>query len=192
MKKIYFALALGAMLALVPGARSTTVIAPTFDQLVDDAETIFQGSVTGVQSLWVGEGAQRHIVTYVTFLVEDAVKGTAGPTYTMRMFGGTVDGMTMAVSDAPKFNVGDRNILFVEHNGTQFIPLVGIMHGQFRVDHDPAGNEVVVRADGVAVRDVSRLGREESSADGNMAVMSSDQFKSAIRAHLQASNQPTQ
>jgi len=39
----------------------------------------------------------------------------------------------MEVTDAPKCKVGDRDILFVENNGTQFVPLVGIMHGRFRV-----------------------------------------------------------
>ena len=107
------------------GARATTVIPPTFDELVTRAETIFEGTVTGLRSEWTGEGSNRHIVTYVSFKVEDAIKGATGADYTIRMFGGTVDGHTMEVSDAPRFKVGDRDILFVENNGTQFIPLVG-------------------------------------------------------------------
>ena len=59
------------------------------------------------------------------------------------MLGGTVDGQTMEVSDAPKFKKGDRDFLFVEHNGQQFIPLVGIMHGRFRVEREQNGHEIV-------------------------------------------------
>ncbi len=51
-----------AGLALV-SVHATTVIPPTFDQLVSDAEFIFQGTVTDTRSQWMGEGAQRHIVT---------------------------------------------------------------------------------------------------------------------------------
>lgn len=100
-------------------AHATTVVPPSFDELVANAEVIFQGTVTDVKSQWTGEGAERHIVTYITLNVEDALKGEPGATYTMRMLGGTVDGTTMEVSDVPKFKVGDRDILFVEHNGTQ-------------------------------------------------------------------------
>src|SRR5437588_12298255 len=113
-------------------ANATTVIPPTFEQLVQQAELIFQGTVTNVRSVWEGEGAQRHIDTYVTFQVQDNVKGSAGTSYTIRMLGGTVGDETMEVTDTPKFNVGDRNILFVEHNYEQFVPLVGIKHGRFR------------------------------------------------------------
>ena len=101
----------------MPGARSqpsraTTVIPPTFDQLVNDAEMIFEGTVKETKSEWTGQGAERHIVTYVTFKIEDPIKGTLGADYTIRMFGGTVDGHTMEATDTPRFKVGDRDILF--------------------------------------------------------------------------------
>src|SRR3954464_11227119 len=87
--------------------RATTVVPPSFDELVDKAEVIFEGNVTDVKSQWVGEGAERHIVSYVTFTVKDAIKGDSGAKYTLRMFGGEVDGEGMAIADAPKFKVGD-------------------------------------------------------------------------------------
>src|SRR5439155_21956688 len=93
---------------------ATTVITPTFDQLVQQAELIFQGTVTNVHSVWEGEGAQRHIDTYATFQSGENVKGNAGSAYTIRILGGTVGDETMEVTDTPKFNVGDRDVLFVE------------------------------------------------------------------------------
>src|ERR1700682_1413511 len=143
MKKANYLLVLSALFLTTLSARATTVIAPTFAQLVNDAEFIFQGNVTDVRSQWIGEGGQRQIVTYVTFKVDDAIKGSPGATYTIRMLGGTVGEITMAISDAPQFKVGDKDILFVEHNGTQFVPLVGIMHGRFHVERDQSGQEVV-------------------------------------------------
>src|SRR5436309_15923381 len=81
-----------ASVGLVSG---TTVIPPTMDELVSQAELIFQGTVTDVQSRWEGEGANRHIETYVTFKVEDTVKGAPGNTYTLSMLVGTVGNETM-------------------------------------------------------------------------------------------------
>ena len=181
-------------------AQATTVIPPSFDELVDQAQTIFQGTVTETQSQWAGEGASRRIVTYVTFKVDEAIKGEPGAAYTLRMLGGTVDGQTMEVTDSPKFKVGDRDIVFVENNGSQFIPLVGIMHGRFKVVKDKVtGREVVMSNAGHPVSDVARLGKDDDhqhahamtnlgGGDTAGALATAD-FKSAIRAKLAKSGQ---
>jgi len=168
--------------------QGTTVIPPTFDDLISRAQVIFQGVVTDVRSQWAGEGAQRSIVSYVTFKVEDAVKGNPGGTYTLRMLGGTVGDQTVEVTDSPKFKVGNRDILFVENNGSQFVPLVGIMHGRFRIQRDETGADVVMTNEGEPLSDVLQLGRDERAAHAGKA-LSLAQFKSAIHANLSHSNQ---
>ena len=169
---------------------STTIIPPTFEQLVQQAELIFQGTVTNSLSVWEGEGGQRHIETYVTFKIEDNVKGQAGASYTIRMLGGTVGDETMEVTDTPKFTVGDREILFVEHNNDQFVPLVGIDHGRFHVQKDEqTGRDIVVNNEGEAVRDLTQLGRNEKGAvvsDAAQAI-SADDLKAAVHQQLSAS-----
>ena len=165
-------------------ARATTVIPPTFDELVTKAQIIFEGTVTGLRSEWTGQGTDRHIVTYVSFKIEDPIKGATGGDYTIRMFGGTVDGHTIEVADAPRFKVGDRDILFVENNGTQFIPLVGVMHGRFHVVADNNGaNEKIAKDSGATVADPTKLGQDENAAVTGTA-MSKAQFKAAIRQKL--------
>src|SRR4051812_37090207 len=98
MKKIHCLVVSVAFIAAVTVVRATTVIAPSFDQLVQQAQVIFQGSVSNVQSMWVGEGADRHIESDITFQVEDSVKGTAGQSYTVHMFGGTIGTEGMSIS----------------------------------------------------------------------------------------------
>jgi hypothetical protein len=171
-------------LALACGASATTVIPPTFDELVTRAEAIFQGTVTDVRSQWTGEGAQRRIVSYVTFKVEDAIKGNLGRETTLRMLGGTVDGQTMQVSDAPTFKPGDRDVLFVEHNGTQFIPLVGIMHGRYRVHKDESGRDVVLTNDRALLSSFDHVGKESAGSGQAMAL---EQFKQGIRSRAAGS-----
>jgi len=171
------AVALGPMTA-------TTVIPPTFEQLVQQAELIFQGTVTDVHSVWEGEGAQRHIDTYVTFQIGENVKGNAGASYTIRLLGGTVGDKTMEVTDTPKFKIGDRDILFVEHNNEQFVPLVGINNGRFHVQRDEqTGRDVILNGEGEPVRDLTKLGREEESVSQADAI-SPDQLKSAVHKQL--------
>jgi hypothetical protein len=186
MKKSYSLALLAAFFVASSSLDATTVIPPSFDELVSRAEVIFQGSVTDVRSQWVGEGGQRHIVTYVTFKVDDAIKGSPGATYTMRMLGGTVDGQTMEVTDSPKFKKGDRDFLFIEHNGQQFIPLVGIMHGRFHVAHEQNGREIVAINSGEPLSDVASLGKEEHGVSSEKAALSPSQFKAAIQGRIQA------
>jgi hypothetical protein len=150
---------------------------------VTDAEFIFEGTVIDARSQWTGEGAERRIVTHVTFEIEDAIKGASGKNYTIQVLGGTVDGETIEVAEAPRFKIGDRDILFVEHNGTQFVPLVGIMHGRFHVQTDAAGHDVVAKDNGALLADASKLGQDEKAAVTGPALSAAD-FKSAIRKKL--------
>jgi len=180
-----FLLGVAAIVGAGISASATTVVPPTFEQLVDQAQVIFQGTVSKVNSQWIGEGADRHIVTYVTFDVKESLKGKAGKSYTISTFGGTVDGESMMIGDAPTFEVGDDQILFVENNGSQVIPLVGLMHGQFRVRKDDAGREMVTTNTNAPVRDVERLGREKATAESASA-MTPAAFKAAISARLTA------
>lgn len=189
MKKSFRFLICSSALAFACATVATTVIPPSFDDLVSQAEVIFQGTVTNVRSEWTGEGAQRHIMSYVTFKVEDSIKGNPGTNITLRMLGGTVGVETMQVSDAPKFKVGDRDILFVENNGTQFIPLVGIMHGRFHVQKDETGRDVVFTNEGSPLSDVTKVGKGEEAATAARAV-STQEFKQAILK--QASGHPIQ
>jgi hypothetical protein len=192
MKKSSFLLIVAALFVLT--AQGTTVIPPTFDELVSQAQVIFQGAVTDVRSEWTGEGAQRRIMSYVTFRIEEPVKGAPGETYTLRMLGGTVDGETMEVTDTPKFKVGDRDIIFVENNGSQFVPLVGIMHGRFHVQKDDAtGREIVTTNEREPLTDVSKLGQDEHGAHATSAntatqpeALSPSDFKVKIRQALQS------
>jgi hypothetical protein len=188
MKKFSHLLISGSFLAVTCAGLATTVIPPSFDDLVSRAEMIIQGSVTDVHSEWTGEGAQRHIMSYVTVKVEDAIKGNPGASVTLRMLGGTVGAETMQVSDAPKFKVGDRDILFVENNGTQFIPLVGIMHGRFRVKKDDTGRDAVFTNEGSPVSDVSQLGKDEAAVSASRAI-SAQEFKQAVHTKALAQSQ---
>lgn len=135
MRSSFFYLALGLLLAVggADPARALTALPRNLDQLVARADAIFRGAAVSKEAAWKGEGANRHIVTRVTFQVAETYKGAALPQQTLEFFGGELDGKGMAVPDLPTFSVGDDAILFVEGNEKQFCPLVGAAQGHFRV-----------------------------------------------------------
>jgi hypothetical protein len=144
---------------LVP-LSATTVDPPDFATLVKKADVIFRGKVTAVRCAWVGEGNRRHIRSYVSFEVLKVLKGSPSTPFVMEMLGGTVDDETMAVAGAPAFKPGERSLLFVQNNGTQFVPLVGIMHGRFPIMSDPVtGEDRVLKHDGSPLTGTDEIDR---------------------------------
>ena len=153
-----------ALLLFPVVGRALTVVPRSFDELVEHADAAFKGTVTATNSQWTGNGAARHIVTFVTFRVDETYKGDAAPTRTLRFFGGTVNGTTMEVPDMPRFTVGQVAVLFEKGNGQQFCPLVGVQQGRFHVNKDAAGVERVTTDDGSPVTSTTELG--QLAADG--------------------------
>src|SRR5688572_15986612 len=85
--------------ALCPRVEATTVVPPSFAELVGEADAIYRGRVTSVQARRVerpdGEGSL--IKTFVTFAVERVLKGPEQTQITLEFLGGTVGEETMAV-----------------------------------------------------------------------------------------------
>ena len=189
-------LVLIALVTLATSALALTAIERDFDGLVARAETIFKGTVTAQESLWTGEGPNRHIVTRVTFQVLDTYKGAAASSQTLEFLGGTVAGVTLAVPDMPKFALGETAVLFVVGNGVQLCPLVGAYQGRFPVQRDAAtaSGERVFTHDGNPVVDTALVGQTNETTgapklrayrnSGANSAVSSDAFKEAITAKL--------
>ena len=125
-------------LLLAPAARATSVLAPTFAELVAEADTIVRGTVTAVRSETFDSPQGPGIHTFVTLRVERALKGTPGDSVTLRLLGGTVGPRTLRVVGLPTFAVGQRQLVFFAHNGQTLCPLIGAGHGRYHVLTDPA------------------------------------------------------
>jgi hypothetical protein len=135
-------------------ARATTVIAPDFDSLVKGADYVARAAVKSVTSEYRTTPHGKAIFTKVELQVLEAITGTPPQPLVLELLGGTVDGVTMRVEGVPLFHVGDEDILFVQNNGLQYYPLVGIMNGKYPVKHDPAtGAAFIARSNGTPLYD---------------------------------------
>lgn len=180
-------------LLLCPAAtRALSVVPRSLDELVERADAAFKGTVTLVESQWTGSGAQRHIVTYVTFRVDETYKGDAAPVRTLRFFGGTVDAVTLEAPDVPRFAVGQVAVLFEVGNGQQFCPLVGVHQGRFHVDRDGAGVERVTTNDGSPVANTAEIGQSKVDASPRRPLlaretgMTLEDFRTEVRSRVAA------
>lgn len=125
------------------------------DALIQKADLVFEGEVTSIEyanSMNNGtggpdpddaddSGAVPH--TFVTYrIVEDFSGNAVGDTVTMRFIGG-VDGTTgpdydiLELAQAPRFDMGDRDIVMMRGNTELACPLVDCADGRFRVLQSP-------------------------------------------------------
>jgi hypothetical protein len=133
MKIMRIGIVVSVMLSLLATSRATTVVPPSFDELVRESELIFRGRVTAVKSDWSGEGKGRAPATWVTFAVERTLRGSAGDTLTLEYLGGEVGPKRLVLAGWPQFAVGDRGVFFVENREGRGGPLMRLRHGKYRV-----------------------------------------------------------
>ena len=177
-----------ALLVTAGVAQSTTVIPPTFDQLVSGAQSVFVAEVIAVRAVWRDNPQGRSIKTLVTFRVEEVWKGQASPVTQLEFLGGTIDDVTMKVHGVPSFRPGQRDVLFVENGSIRMVsPLVGFMHGRMRVERDPGtGLDRVRTYDGRSFNSTAEIGAARASSTVFQAPMRLSDLESAVRARASA------
>ncbi len=176
MKRCYlppWVAAVGLLALFLPNARATTVIAPDFDQMVGSSDYIVRAVVKSVTSDWRENPAkpgQRYIGTFVELEVKEVIKGAPPSPLVLDLVGGRVGDQELTIEGAPKFTVGQENILFVKGNGRQIIPLVGMMHGYYPVRRDKrTGQDQVMHSNGKLLYSEQEISLPESALSSPLA-----------------------
>ena len=187
------ALAAAIVVAVLAGApEAASVVAPTFDVMVARAQTVFVGQTLDVRSQWVSTSSGPAIVTRVTFNVIRTLKGELGGQTQLEFLGGTVGEYRMEVPGIPRFRVGDEDVLFVDERGQPVSPVVGFMHGRFRVLEEPGtGRRSVARHDFEPLARVADIGAAAplarvSSARALTLAAFEDEIVRAVRRQREA------
>lgn len=141
--------------ATAPTARAAPL---ALAELAREAELVFLGDVIAiryVQSQQAGQGRTALPHTFVSYRVRSVLHGDpGGPVVTLRFLGGfdPLRGEYLRTSVSPQFDLGDRDLLFVQGNGRSMCPLVRNSEGRLRVIrdqvYDEMGHEVLLGPDG--------------------------------------------
>ncbi len=132
------------VLSLPQMLHATSVLQVDIDQLLDDAAVIFEGEVIASEARWNADNT--YVSTWVTFRVDDVLKGELSTaTITQSFAGGTVGDTTLQVSGMVYPQVGETGIYFIENPERQQVnPIVGWSQGHFKVKTDERGKERVL------------------------------------------------
>lgn len=182
------AAALGGLLVVARAATPTSVVAPTFADLVSTAESIVVADVVDLRSAWMDSRAGRVIVTDVTFSIRRTLKGPIYAQRSLEFLGGTVGADTLQVSAMPAFEVGHRDVLFIRDSGRPISPIVGFMYGRFRVLRDTTtGAETMRTHDGRPLASLNEIGNQNPPAFVAPArPVTLDEFLGAIDARVRS------
>lgn len=193
-------LLLGVMAA---SARATSVVPPTFAELVAEADAIYRGRVTQqqVRRVELPDGNGSVIKTFVSFAIERVLKGPPATEVVLEFLGGTLGEERLEVSGMPTFAAGNREIVFVQKNGVQFCPLVAMRHGRYRVTRDPSSGRDHIRRDNglplastaeveLPLTDLPAPIRAASAASAGALALGVDTFESSIAAEVSRTPSP--
>ena len=179
-------------------ARAASVLQLGVADLVRGSQLIFHG--TAVERRIVAGSQDGEIFTRVTFQVHEVVNGPTVKTLDLDFLGGTLNGVTLEISDMTVPPVGEEGIFFIEQlNRQQVNPIYGWWQGYFVVRHEQGGRKIVTTYDLKPIYDVQPSsaiytgGISEGAAEGVVTdgaakgrlPMSIDDFKSSLRRVLE-------
>jgi hypothetical protein len=171
-RSVWIALALTLAAVIPVGASTFVALSP--EEMVAQSDAVIQGRVLKVSSFWTPSG--RLIVTEAMVQVEETLAGRAPGVVILRTAGGTVDNYSVVAHGFPRFDVGDRLVLFVQGaEGTAEV--TGYRQGQYRIVRDKAGVEMAVPTVGEGIRLLHRDGTPAALPKAERL----DTFKAQIR-----------
>lgn len=121
----------------VPGVEATTVKQFSLEQMVRGSHRIILGRCVSQETYW--NKTRTRILTANRFAVTEDLKGESRETATVVTVGGTMDGLTLAVSGTPRFRENEEVLLFLEAGKGDYWILMGLSQGMFRIAADPQG-----------------------------------------------------
>jgi hypothetical protein len=127
----------------IPGY-ATTVVPLTFEQLVNESQSVVYGRVSDVRAQWTAD--RRFIESVVTIEILHGIKGSARESIAFTVPGGQVGRYLNVIPGAPSFAPGDMAVFFLKARGAQLPVTTGLTQGIYRVQRDAASGEMLVAA----------------------------------------------
>ena len=123
---------------------ASTVKQVSFDELIEQSELVFEGNVVSAESRW--NNSKKLIKTFITFEITEVISGDyQSDTLELSFIGGKIGDSYVEAQGLRQPKVGEKGIYFIQST-TQAManPLVGWSQGQFLLEQDSTGNEIVM------------------------------------------------
>jgi hypothetical protein len=180
-------------LAAASVAHAANVLPLYLEEIVDTSTTAFDGTCTANRT--ERDPVTNLVVTYTTFTVREALKGTPGTSITIKQIGGVLPdgGMQYRVSGIPTFEVGQDYVVFLAGvSSAGFSSPIGLAQGRFTVRSEGGARKV---GNGRDFRDLTaRIAQHMPAsartrvqqAEGAVREMDVNDFKQTVRNRMKA------
>ncbi|MGH7740423.1 MAG: hypothetical protein ACRENS_00210 [Candidatus Eiseniibacteriota bacterium] len=171
-----------ALLLFAAVAGASQVIHLDTRGLTRESSDIVIGRVGDQHAHW--NSAHTMIVTDVTIVVDQSLKGGPGTSLTLTQVGGEVDGMRYSVEGSPRFTSGEEVLVFAWRDALGRPQVDGLAQGKFEIRRDAAtGARTVQRSPaGLEVGDARSL--RVQPAGGGVTRVPLDDLVREIRAAM--------
>ncbi len=123
-------------------ANATTVVPLSFEQLVNESQSVVYGRVSAVRAQWTAD--RRFIESVVTVEILRGMKGSAGESIAFTVPGGQVGRYVNVIPGAPSFAPGDLAVFFLTAQGPRLPVTTGLTQGIYRVQRDSSSGDMLV------------------------------------------------
>jgi len=123
-------------------ADATTVVPLSFEQLVNESQSVVYGRVADVRAQWTAD--RRFIESVVTIEILRGIKGSAAESISFTTPGGQVGRYLNVIPGAPSFTRGDLAVFFLTAQGPRLPVTTGLTQGIYRVQRDALSGEMLV------------------------------------------------
>jgi hypothetical protein len=131
---------------------STMMVALSLYQLVERADLILTGTVTGLETK--GETGSKNIYTNAIISVDQVIKGEPkAAAIIVKVPGGTVDGSTKTVEDTPSFLQNEKVLLFLKSNADNTMAVIGNLQGKGVIEEGKI-RSVVISINGLSLAEL--------------------------------------
>ena len=163
---------------------ATLVPRMSVEQMIDDSELIVHGTVLRSWSDW--DRARQFIWTHYELQVSDMIKGLPSVKLVVSEPGGIIGETAMQIAGAPRYEVGDEVVLFLNRTPIGYLRSCGWGQGKFGVS-SLGGAGPIVRSAAPGVSFVEAPSEQPGGLKKaqtpvtNFSGLALDEFKSRLR-----------
>ena len=133
---------LGLALWAARAVPATTLIRMSLEEMTSAAQAVARVRCVSNQTRWEG----GEIWTFTSFEVAEVWKGLLPPRITVRLLGGRAGHLISIISGVPRFQPGEKSVLFLELTRGPYFSVIGWAQGTFRIRCPwPHGPETVMQ-----------------------------------------------
>ena len=147
MFRVLCAVAVLSLFAAHASVSATTLARMSLENMARTAPLIVRARCAGTSARWdAGD-----IWTFTSFELEETWRGSAPPSFAVRLLGGRVGNLTSTVAAVPRFRTGEEVVLFLEPTARGDFSVVGWAQGTLRIRREPRTGEENVTQDSASV-----------------------------------------